>query len=614
LTRIEDYALVGDTHAAALISRDGSIDWLCAPRFDSGSVFAALLDRGKGGRWRIAPDGDFSSTRRYRDRSMVLETSFQTDSGSAILVDCLPLEEHSDPLVPRHVFPHEVIVRIVQGVGGRVRFDLLYEPRFDYGYVVPWIRERDGAIEAIGGPDALVLRADVDMEVERAAARAVFEVEQGQTACFIAAYHPSHVWPETPLVPEVAPALVEATDAYWQAWAERCRYDGPWHEQVMRSLLTLKALTYSPTGGIVAAATTSLPEHIGGVRNWDYRYCWLRDATYTLDALLDLGYTAEAREWRAWLLRAVAGHPKDLQIMYGVRAERRLLEYELPWLEGYESSAPVRIGNDAHRQFQLDVYGEVMDSFHSARRAGLETESDAWHLERQIVDFVCSKWQSPDQGIWEVRAEPDHFVHSKVMAWVAVDRGIAAIERWSMPGPLDRWKKVRTDISDEVVTRGYDSKRGTFVRSYGSSELDASLLMLPLVGFLPANDPRMRRTIDAIAGELTEDGLVIRYDSTKVDDGLPSGEGTFLMCSFWLATCYAMLGRRREARAIVERLLRVANDVGLLAEQYDARRRRMVGNFPQAFSHTALITAASALAEGVQADALTRARRTPSSG
>jgi GH15 family glucan-1,4-alpha-glucosidase len=607
MARIEDYALLGDTHSAGLVSLDGSIDWLCLPRFDSGAIFAALLDEDRGGRWRIAPEGEFSSRRHYRNHTLVLETVFETPTGTAAVVDCLPIEEHSDPRLPRQVFPHEVVVRIVRGLERSVGLSMLYEPRFDYGYVAPWLRYQADGIESIGGPDAFMLRAQVPLHIDEHSVTAAFEVGHGDSVAFIAAYRPSHIIPETPVAPEDSDHLVEVTTDYWQRWAARCSYDGPWREEIIRSLLTLKALTYSPTGGIVAAPTTSLPESLGGVRNWDYRYCWLRDATFTLDVLLDQGYTAEAQEWRSWLRRAVAGDPEDLQIMYGVRGERRLTEYELGWLHGYEGSSPVRVGNGAHAQFQLDVYGEVMDSFHSARRAGLETDDQAWGLEQNIVEFVCEHWDEPDGGIWEVRSGREHFVHSKVMAWVAVDRGIAAVERWGKVGPLDRWKEVRGDICAQILEQGYNPERGTFVRSYGSIDLDAALLMMPLVVFLPAADPRMHRTIDAIAQELVSDGLVLRYRSSEASDGLPAGEGTFLMCTFWLADCYVLLGRHREARTLFERLLGLCNDVGLLAEQYDAQAGRLVGNFPQAFSHTGLVTTAAALTEEI--DPATRMNR-----
>jgi GH15 family glucan-1,4-alpha-glucosidase len=595
VARIEDYALIGDTHSAALVSSTGSIDWLCLPRFDSGSVFGALLDVDGGGRWRIAPRGTGSTTRAYRDDSMILETTWDTSEGSATVIDCLPLEERSNPRVPRHVFPHETVVRIVNGERGSVEFDMLFEPRFDYGHVTPWFRRSHDAIEAIGGPDALVLRAHVPLHLEKASARAHFRIEAGESRAFVAAYRPSHVTPSKPVLPRDADDLVRATDRYWRSWAARCSFRGRWRAHVMRSLLTLKALTYSPTGGTVAAATTSLPEAIGGPRNWDYRYCWLRDATYLLEVLLQQGYTAEAGEWRDWLLRAVAGDPQDMQIMYGVQGERRLLEYELSWLAGYEGSRPVRVGNAAAEQLQLDVYGELMDSFHAARRAGIDTTEEAWRLERRIVDFVCDNWQEPDEGIWEVRSGREHFVHSKVMAWVAVDRAVAAAERWGRSGPVDEWKAVRAQIREEVLDEGFDRRRGRFRRAYGSDELDASLLMVPLVGFLPAEDARMRATIEAIERELVVGGFVRRYRTEAARDGLPPGEGVFLMCTFWLAECLLLLGRRAEAEAMFERLVMLCNDVGLLSEQYDVELRRFVGNFPQAFSHTALVTAAQAL-------------------
>jgi GH15 family glucan-1,4-alpha-glucosidase len=609
LARIEDYALIGDTHSVGLVARDGSIDWLCLPRLDSGAVFAALLDDEKGGKWRIAPEGQFASTRAYRRNSMVLETTFETEDGAALLTDCLPLEEHSDPHVPRQAFPHEVIVRVVRGLSGSVAFDMRFEPRFDYGYITPWIRRVPGAVEAVGGPDALALRAEVPVRIQGAAGRARFKVAAGESVAFLASYRHSHVGPSEPLTLEHCRHLVEKTDAYWSAWASRCSYRGRWRDAVVRSLLTLKALTYSPTGGIAAAATTSLPEAIGGLRNWDYRYCWLRDATYTLDVLLELGYKAEAREWRGWLMRAVAGDPQDLQIMYGVQGERRLVEQELPWLAGYEGSRPVRVGNDAHRQFQLDVYGEVMDSFHAARTAGIPTAEPAWELETSIVDFVCEHWREPDEGIWEVRSGREHFVHSKVMAWVAVDRGIAGIERAGKPGPLARWRQVRAEIRDEVLSAGVHPERGCFVRSYGSEELDASLLMLPLVGFVEPRDLRMIATVEAIERDLVIDGFVHRYRTDRAPDGLPPGEGAFLMCTFWLAQCLVLLGRAGEAEELFERMIGLANDVGLLSEQYDPGLRRLVGNFPQAFSHTALITTAATLeSEDSVAAAISRAR------
>ncbi|MEA2460092.1 MAG: hypothetical protein QOH90_269, partial [Actinomycetota bacterium] len=500
---------------------------------------------------------------------MVLETTWETGEGRAVTIDCLPIEDHVDPTDPRKIAPHDVVVRIVRGLEGEVPFGMEYSPRFDYGNVVPWMRPHDEAIEAVGGPDALDLRASVPVTLDGARVTASFSVRPGESAIFLAAHHPSHVEIEIPTFPEDCEELVRRTDDFWRDWASRCAYDGPWREQVVRSLLTLKALTYSPTGGIVAAATTSLPEEIGGVRNWDYRYCWLRDATFTLETLLRQGYTAEAVEWRDWLLRAVAGDPQDLQIMYGVKGNRRLLEYELDWLEGYEGSKPVRVGNAAVEQFQMDVYGEVIDSFHSARTAGVAELVEGWDLERHIIDFICTNWQEPDDGIWEVRSGREHFVHSKVMAWVAIDRGIKAVERFDREGPLERWRATRDAIRAEVLDRGIDPERGVFVRSYESRDLDASLLMLPLVGFIEATDPIMKATIEAIEKDLMRGGFVLRYDSTVASDGLPPGEGVFLLCSFWLVDCLALVGRVDDARAMFENLVGLANDVGLLSEQYD---------------------------------------------
>jgi GH15 family glucan-1,4-alpha-glucosidase len=590
--KIEDYALIGDTHSAGLVSKDGSIDWLCLPRFDSGACFAALLDEKKGGSWRIAATGDATSSRAYRKDSLVLETEWRTATGRAVVIDCLPIEDHVDPADPRLISTHDVLVRIVRGIEGVVPFEMEYAPRFDYGNVVPWMRQRGEAIEAVGGPDALDLRASVPVDFEKATARASFDVRAGTSEVFLAAHHPSHTEVAIPAFPEDCEELVRRTDDFWRDWASLCCYQGPWKEEVVRSLLTLKCLTYSPTGGIIAAPTTSLPEWLGGVRNWDYRYCWLRDSTFTLEVLLQQGYTAEAVEWRDWLLRAVAGDPEDLQIMYSVRGNRRLLEYEATWLEGYERSAPVRVGNAAVNQFQLDVYGEVLDSFHSARRAGITAIEEAWDLERHITEFVCEHWREPDDGIWEVRSGREHFVHSKVMAWVAVDRAVTAVEHFGKEGPVERWREVREQIREEVLEHGVSSKRGVFVRSFGSEELDASLLMLPLVGFVKADHPVMKRTIEAIEEELMVDGFVLRYNTGTADDGLPPGEGVFLLCSFWLVDCLAMMGRGDDAQTMFERLIGLSNDVGLLSEQYDPERKRLLGNYPQAFSHIALVTAA----------------------
>ncbi|MDQ3955292.1 MAG: glycoside hydrolase family 15 protein [Actinomycetota bacterium] len=595
-TRIEDYAVIGDTHSAGLVSKDGSIDWLCLPRFDSPAVFARLLDSETGGHWSIRPVEEIVSvSRRYTPDSLVLETTFETASGTVTLTDCLAFEEGSSPDAPEAVYTEDVVVRVVSAENGSVRMSVEYAPRFDYGNIVPWLRRHGDVLEAVGGPDAVDLHCDVALDLDHGTAVGEFTIVAGENMSFLAAYHPSHRHRDVEFSPGECSRLIDGTVDFWRRWASRCTYKGRWREHVMRSLLTLKALTYSPTGGIVAAATTSLPEKIGGVRNWDYRYCWLRDATFSLDVLLESGYTAEAEAWRDWLLRAVAGDPEDLLIMYGLHGERRLPELELDWLSGYEGSRPVRIGNAAAGQFQLDVYGEIMDSFHSAARAGIEPMAEAWELQREIVDFVCEHWDEPDEGIWEVRSGRRHFVHSKVMAWVAIDRAVKAVDHRGRKGPRDRWTKTRDVIKDEVLRRGYHEGRASFVRAYDETELDASLLMLPLVGFINAHDPRMVSTIDAIARELTHDGFVSRYHTHDSDDGLPPGEGSFLLCTFWLVDCYALLGRVEEAEAIMERLVGLCNDVGLLSEQYDPVGRRLVGNFPQAFSHVALVTTAMAL-------------------
>ena len=608
MARIEDYALLGDTHSAALVSTTGSIDWLCLPRFDSPSCFGALLGGSDAGFWKVSPVGEVRATsRRYRGETLVLETTFETAEGSVRLIDCLAIEQSSDAHDPRRIVPEDVVVRLVEGVSGKVAMESMFAPRFDYGHIAPWLRTLDGGrVQAIGGPDALDLRADVELAVDGCEVVSRFEVGEGERVAFLGCYHPSHLHPDHTTGPEDAGSLIERTERFWTDWVGRCPVEHNFRDEVVRSLLTLKALTFSPTGGIVAAATTSLPELIGGVRNWDYRFCWLRDATFTLEVLLQHGYTGEALEWRDWLLRAVAGDPEDLQIMYGVTGERRLYEHELDWLDGYEGSRPVRVGNAATEQFQLDVYGEVMDAFHSARRAGIETPDEEWALERDIVEFVCEHWQEPDEGIWEVRSGREHFVHSKVMAWVAVDRAVLAIERFGKDGPLDHWKDVRDEIHAEVLEKGFDAGLGSFTRAYGDGELDASLLMLPLVGFLPPDDERVVGTIEAVQQSLTVDGLVRRYRSGIVDDGLPPGEGTFLLCTFWLVDCLILIGREAEAKEVFDRLLALRNDVGLLSEQYDVKAGRMVGNFPQAFSHVALATSAFAFEDE---DHLTGMRR-----
>ncbi|HZC99012.1 MAG TPA: glycoside hydrolase family 15 protein [Actinomycetes bacterium] len=581
---IEDYAIIGDTHTAALVSSSGSIDWLCMPRFDSPACFAALLGDERHGRWLIGPAGPASSVRRsYRGDSTVLETEFRTPEGVVRLVDCMP---------PRQRDPD--VARVVEGVRGRVPMRMELVIRFDYGSIVPWVRRQDGALHAIGGPDSVWLHTPVEVRGENFRTLAEFTVGEGERVPFMLTWHASHM--RSPRLVDPVRAI-DDTDAWWSEWASRITYAGDWRDAVIRSLVTLKALTYQPTGGIVAAPTTSLPEAVGGVRNWDYRYCWLRDATFTLDALMMAGLVSEARAWREWLLRAVAGQPKQMQILYGVSGERRISEQELDWLPGYEGSRPVRTGNAAVNQFQLDVYGEVMDALHLGRQSGLQTDETAWDLQRALMDFLESNWREPDEGIWEIRGPRRHFTHSKVMAWVALDRAVKAVELHRLEGPVERWRALRREIHDEVCERGFDAERETFVQYYDGSELDASLLMIPLVGFLPANDPRMRGTVAAVQRELCVDGLVLRYhpDTSADVDGLPPGEGAFLACSFWLAVNLALVGHMDAAREQFERLLGLRNDVGLLAEEYDPKLGRQFGNFPQAFSHVPLINAASHL-------------------
>ncbi|HSL77993.1 MAG TPA: glycoside hydrolase family 15 protein [Candidatus Limnocylindrales bacterium] len=578
--RIEDYALIGDTQTAALVGADGSIDWLCLPRFDSAACFAALVGTPDNGYWRLGPaDGSPATSRRYRGDSLVLETTFETASGTVRVVDCMP---------PRARDPD--VVRVVEGVSGRVPVRMELAIRFDYGRSIPWVRRVGGRLSAVAGPDAVVLETPVATVGEGFRTVANFEVSAGDRVPFALEWHPSH---------EPFGAVVDAleevreTQAWWETWAQRCTYDGEWRDAVVRSLITLKALTYAPSGGIVAAPTTSLPEQLGGVRNWDYRYCWLRDATFTLDALMAAGYDGEAQAWRDWLLRAVAGSPGDLQIMYGCGGERRLPEMTLEWLSGYRGARPVRIGNAAVDQLQLDVFGEVMDSMHQARDIGIPPDPYSWDLQRTLMDFLESTWTEPDEGIWEVRGPRRHFTHSKVMAWVAADRAVDAVERFGLDGPADRWRALREAIRAEVDEKGWDAERGTYTQFYGSRELDASLLMLPLVGYLRADDARMQGTLAAIERELCRDGLVYRYEQFDSSvDGLPPGEGAFLACTFWLADNYALAGRPDEARTTFERLLSLRNDVGLLAEQYDVVTGRQTGNFPQAFSHVPLVSTA----------------------
>ena len=582
--RLEDYALIGDSHTAALVGRNGSIDWLCLPRFDSAACFAALMGDPSHGRWLLSPSERFRTRRNYRRDTVVLESEHQVDSGAVRVTDFM---------TPRR--GQARVVRLVEGIRGVVPMRMELCLRFDYGSAVPWLRPGRRMVTAVAGPDAVELRTDVPLEVTTGLVTADFSLAAGERAAFVLVWHRSH---------EDAPPRIDPWDAersttrFWREWAERCSYDGDWRDEVMRSLLTLKALTYRPTGGIVAAPTTSLPEELGGSRNWDYRFCWLRDATFTLYALLQAGYEREAEAWREWLLRAVAGDPRDLRIMYGIAGERRVPEMELDWLPGYEGSSPVRIGNEASRQFQLDVYGEVLDLLHQASREGLPHEAASWEMERRIVDVLESTWREPDEGIWEVRGGRRHFTHSKVMAWVGIDRAIRSVELFGFEGHLERWRALRDEIHAEVCREGFDEGIGAFTQSYGSEELDAAVLMIPLVGFLPAVDPRMVGTVTAIRDRLMADGFVRRYDTGSDVDGLPGGEGAFLPCTCWLADCLALQGETEAARELFERVLSVRNDVGLLSEEYDVANGRLVGNFPQAFSHVSLVGTARNLSRG----------------
>jgi GH15 family glucan-1,4-alpha-glucosidase len=577
--RIEDYALIGDCQTAALVGKDGSIDWLCLPRFDSDACFAALLGTPDHGRWQIAPKGEVRSRRRgYRGDTLILDTEFETDTGAIRLTDFMPVRGKAPD-----------VVRIVEGVSGTVPVRSELVLRFDYGSTPPWVQKARDGIRAVAGPDSVQLHTTVETHGEDLKTVSEFAVAAGQRVPFVLTWEHSYLPEPEAIDPEAA---LRETLEWWEEWSARCTYEGEWSSQVLRSLITLKALTYMPTGGIVAAATTSLPEKIGGVRNWDYRYCWLRDATLTLLALINAGYVAEAKDWENWLLRAVAGDPTRTKIMYGLAGERRLHEYEIPWLPGYEGSRPVRVGNAAHDQFQLDVYGEVCDALHHARLAGLHAGRDGWNLERALVGFVEAAWREPDEGIWEVRGARQHFTHSKVMAWVALDRAIKSAEHFKLNAPLQRWKRTCKAIHDRVCRDGFDRELNSFTQAFGSKLLDASLLLIPLVGFLPAEDPRVQGTVAAIEKDLMRDGYVLRYHTGQTDDGLPPGEGAFLPCTFWLADNYALMGRRDEARRLFERLAGLCNDVGLLAEEYDPVAGRMLGNFPQAFSHIGLVNTA----------------------
>jgi GH15 family glucan-1,4-alpha-glucosidase len=592
---IESYGLIGDCETAALVGRDGSIDWLCWPRFDSDSAFAALLGTPEHGRWLIAPAGcPAAAGRRYRPGTLILETRFAVEEGEVTVIDFMPPRgDNSD------------LVRLVCGERGRVAMRMELVIRFGYGRIVPWVRkirdESGTALEAVAGPDMVVLHTPVPVRGENMHTVAEFEVSEGQVIPFVLTYGASHAPTPKPINPLEA---LRQTEAFWTEWSSRCcgslglgeRLGEDVNEAVVRSLITLKALTYAPTGGAVAAATTSLPELIGGERNWDYRFCWLRDATITLLALMDAGYFDEAQAWRDWLLRAVAGSPDQIQIMYGIAGERRLSEWEVPWLPGYAGSRPVRVGNAAHGQLQLDVFGELMDALYQARRGGLPENEAAWALERALLDRLEQVWREPDEGIWEVRGGRRHFTHSKVMAWVAFDRCIRSAEEFGLPGPVDRWRRLRDAIHADVCANGYSRERGSFVQAYGATALDASLLLLPSLGFLPAADSRYQGTVAAVERDLLANGFLRRYDPGATQDGLAGGEGAFLACSFWLADAYLMIGRTDDARALFRRLLAVRNDLGLLAEEYDPGAGRQLGNFPQAFSHLALVNTALRLA------------------
>jgi GH15 family glucan-1,4-alpha-glucosidase len=584
MAHIEDYAIIGDAQTVALVSKHGSIDWLCLPRFDSPACFAKLLGDEENGAWRVAPvDGGRCTSRRYVGDSLVLETRWDLEGGSVTVTDYMP---------PRGQAPD--VVRIVEGVSGRVDMSSVLRLRFDYGHVVPWVRRVQDQLVGIGGPDAVYLRSDVRHYGEDFASVARFSVEAGQTVSFVLTWHPSHKPPPKPVDPERSR---RNTYDYWEEWFARCEVTGEYADAVTRSLLTLKALTYSPTGGLAAAATTSLPEELGGVRNWDYRFCWLRDATLTLEALMHSGFTQEAAAWAGWLLRAVAGDPEDLQIMYGLAGERRLTEYDLGWLPGYEGSRPVRIGNAAAEQFQLDVYGEVMATLALARRMDIPGSIDSWPVQLALLGHLEKAWRNPDEGLWEVRGPRQHFTHSKVMCWVAFDRAAVAVERFGLRGDARRWRTIADQIHREVCEEAYDEERAAFTQAYGSRALDAAVLVMPRVGFLRGDDPRFVNTVHRIREELAEDGFVRRYETgasgdQRSIDGLPGREGAFLACSFWLADAEYYIGEHDRARERFERLLDLRNDVGLLAEEYDPVSGRQLGNFPQAFSHLGLTNTA----------------------
>jgi len=588
-TKIEDYAFLSDTQTGALVSRDGCVDWLCLPRFDSPACFASLLGEKKNGHWRFFPGEKIEKTqRRYRGETLILETEIETKSGAVRLIDFMP---------PRGENPD--LIRIVEGLRGKVSMQMELIIRFDYGQIVPWVRRRHGGLEGIAGPDGLILWTPIETYGKDLTTVAEFTVAKGDRVPFVLTWFLSHKDPPRKVNAEHA---LRDTEKYWRDWSSQFQSKGEWRDAVMRSLITLKGLTYAPTGGLVAALTTSLPEEIGGVRNWDYRFCWLRDAALILLALLRSGYREEAKSWRQWLVRAIAGSPEQMQAIYGVRGERRLEEFEIPWLSGYENSKPVRIGNGASNQFQLDVYGEILAALWQADRAGLKLEDAEWALIVHLMKFLESNWQKPDEGMWEVRGGRKHFTYSKMMAWLAFDRAIRLVEECGCAADehCERWKNVRDQVHAEVCERGYNIDKKAFTQFYGSDALDASLLLMPVAGFLPATDERVRNTIEAIERELMQDGFVLRYRPQEENvDGLPGREGAFLPCSFWMADCLHLIGRKKEARELFERLLNLRNDLGLLSEEYDPREKRQLGNFPQAFSHVALISAATILGDEV---------------
>ena len=579
-SRIEDYGLIGDCETAALVGRDGSIDWLCWPAFDSDACFASLLGTPRHGRWLIAPAEEITkSSRRYLGDTLILETRFETANGVVALIDFMPPRGNASD-----------VVRLVKGVSGRVKLRMELIIRFGFGTDIPWVKKTDdGAMLAICGPDMTVLRTPVQTRGEDLTTVADFEVSEGETIPFVLTYGPSHL--PVPAAIDPAQALKD-TEEFWTDWCSRCTYEGERTDLVLRSLITLKALTYGPTGGIVAAPTTSLPEKLGGARNWDYRFCWLRDATFTLLALMNSGYTEEASCWHNWLLRAVAGSPANMQIMYGIMGQRRLLEWEADWLPGYEGAQPVRVGNAAHAQLQLDVYGELIDAFHQSRMAELKLDEGTWDLECIVLDHLAEVWDQPDHGIWERRGDGAHYVSSKVMTWVAFDRGIKSAEKFGFKAPLDQWRTLRDAIHRDICEKGFDREQNTFVMSYGSQVLDASILLLPSVGFLPASDPRVRGTIAAIEQYMMRDGFVLRHDPREVSNERQPIEGAFLACSLWLADAHALAGDIAKAQALFDRVVGVANDLGLLAEEFDSGEGRQTGNFPQALTHIALINTA----------------------